>query len=226
MPNDTEKHTNRDRPTARAPIALVPLLVLSAVAFTVPPEAPAGSRPAAPERSLWEMETRAVVMARGLALADSFYVREVAPVERILRPFHRDPEWVRQVAFALVREGRRAEMDPRVLASVVLVENPWLDVDIRSPQGAVGIMQVMPFHAGNWDGCESADLENLDANICHGARIFKAYLRRHGGDMDRALLAYNGCVRGTNTPDCHQYPSHVYSRAGRAALKVWMGAGR
>jgi hypothetical protein len=25
----------------------------------------------------------------------------------------------------------------------------------------------------------------------------------------RALLAYNGCVRGTNTPNCHTYPNKV-----------------
>ena len=222
QPND-EQHPVRPAKMVRAPIALAPLLLLSAVAFTAPPEAPAGGPPTAPERRLGQMEARAAVMARGLALADSFYLREVAPVERILRPYHEDGAWVRRVAIALVREGRRADVDPRVLASVVLVENPWLDADIKSPQGAVGLMQVMPFHAGNWEGCTSADLEDPDANVCHGARIFKEYLERAGGDFDRALLAYNGCVRGTNTPDCHLYPSHVYSRAGRAALKVWMG---
>lgn len=223
MQTEPDDLVHRRRPGSRAPIALIPLLLLSGVAFTAPPEAPEAPAPVERGPDIGAMEAQIAVMARGLRMADSFYVRQVEPVERILRPFHRDPDWVRRIAIALVREGRRADMDPRVLASVVLVENPWLDADIRSPVGAVGIMQVMPFHAGQWDGCSNADLEDVDANICHGARIFKSYLRRHGGDMDRALLAYNGCVRGTNTPDCHKYPSHVYSRAGRAALKVWMG---
>jgi soluble lytic murein transglycosylase-like protein len=108
-----------------------------------------------------------------------------------------------------------------VLAAVVLVEDPMLDPDVQSSQGAVGLMQVMPFHAGRWD-CGSADLTDLDANVCHGARIFRDYLVRAGGNIDRALLAYNGCVRGLNTPDCHKYPSHVYSNAGRAALRSWL----
>ena len=160
-------------------------------------------------------------MGRGLAMAESFYAREVRPVEGILRPYHQDATWVRRVAFALVREGKKAGVDPRVLAAVVLVENPWLDPVIESSQGAVGLMQVMPFHAGHWE-CGSDDLTDPDTNVCHGARIFRDYLARAGGDIDRALLAYNSCVRGTKTADCRLYPSHVYSRAGRVALRGWL----
>ena len=144
------------------------------------------------------------------------------PIERILRPFTSDDDWMRRVALSLVREGRKAGVDPRVLASVVLVENPWLDTDIASSQGAVGLMQVMPFHAGKWD-CASSDLTDPDVNICHGARIFRSYLARAGGNIDRALLSYNGCVRGSNTPNCAMYPSHVYSTAGRAVVRSWLG---
>ena len=163
------------------------------------------------------MEVRVAVLAREIAGVESFYTREVEPIERILRPFNDDQEWVRRVALSLVQEGRKARVDPRVLASVVLVENPWLDAQIASSRGAVGLMQVMPFHAGQWD-CASSDLTDPDANVCHGARIFRHYLARARGDLDRALLAYNGCVRGSHTPDCHLYPGRVYSNAGRAAL--------
>jgi soluble lytic murein transglycosylase-like protein len=126
-----------------------------------------------------------------------------------------------RVALALMREGWNSGVDPRLLLSVLLVENPWLDPAAESPAGAIGLMQVMPFHAGHWE-CASDDLTDPVANICHGARIFRDYLARADGDMDRALLAYNGCVRGTNTADCHLYPSHVYSRAGRVALRGWL----
>jgi soluble lytic murein transglycosylase-like protein len=167
------------------------------------------------------MEARAAVMGRGLSMAEAYYDREIRPVEGVLRPYHADLEWVRTVSFALVREGRKVGVDPRVLAAVVLVENPWLDPDIRSSEGAVGLMQVMPFHAGRWE-CGSDDLTDPYVNVCHGARIFRHLLARAGGDLDKALLAYNGCVNGTNTSDCHLYPSHVYSRAGRVALRGWL----
>jgi hypothetical protein len=31
------------------------------------------------------------------------------------------------------------------------------------------------------------------------------------------LLRYNGCVRGTNTPDCHRYPDVVKARVEQRA---------
>jgi hypothetical protein len=205
---------------AVAPIALAPLL-LSLTAFT---DADAVRAPvlSTPAPNVAEVLARADVLRQQMDQIDGFYSREVRPIEQILMPFHSDSTWVRRVAIALVKEGHRAGVDPRVLASVVLVENPMLDAGVRSPQGAVGIMQVMPFHAGRWD-CMSKDLTDPDVNVCHGARIFRDDLERAGGDIDKALLAYNGCVHGINTPVCNLYPSHVYSNAGRAALRFWLG---
>ena len=200
------------------PIALAPLL-LSLAAVTDTGASGTASRPPTAPQSVAEMEVRAAVLAHDIASVEDFYAREVEPIERILRPFNDDDEWVRRIAFSLVQEGRKARVDPRVLASVVLVENPWLDAEAASSQGAVGLMQVMPFHAGQWD-CASSDLTDPDANVCHGARIFRHYLARARGDLDKALLAYNGCVTGSHTPDCHLYPSHVYSSAGREVPPV------
>jgi hypothetical protein len=81
-------------------------------------------------------------------------------------------------------------------------------------------MQVMPLHRGQWRAC-APRLEEIESNICHGARIFAHYLKTERGNIDRALLRYNGCVKGTNTPNCHFYPQHVYARAGRASLLAW-----
>jgi soluble lytic murein transglycosylase-like protein len=80
-------------------------------------------------------------------------------------------------------------------------------------------MQVMPFHAGAW-GCESEDLTDPETNVCHGTRILAHALRRLDGDLERALLRYNGCVRGTNTPDCHSYPSRVLAHAASWAASA------
>ena len=143
---------------------------------------------------------------------------ELLPVLAILAtsPFARqENEQLRvQIAVALQREARSRGLDTALLASVLLVENPWLDLDRRSPVGAVGLMQVMPFHVGKWD-CGTDDLEDLDTNICYGVSVFARDLRRSRGNVNRALLRYNGCVRGTNTPDCRSYPTKVHAQAAK-----------
>jgi soluble lytic murein transglycosylase-like protein len=161
-----------------------------------------------------------------LSRIEEAYSEDVAPIERVLLSYRDDdPQLVRRVAVSLVREARRTQLEPRLLLAVLLVENPWIDPSKSSHVGAQGLMQVMPFHRGQWRPCQPR-LDDVDANICHGARIFAAYLREEKGNVDRALLRYNGCVKGTNTPDCHQYPTHVYARAGRASLLAWRTAGR
>jgi soluble lytic murein transglycosylase-like protein len=167
------------------------------------------------------LEERAQALESGWADLDAYYRSTVAPIERVLLRYRSDPELAERAAVALVREANRVGLEPRLLLAVMLVENPWMDPTIRSPMGAVGLMQVMPFHRGAWPPCEP-DLEDIDANICHGAQIFAYYFERTAGNVEQALLRYNGCVRGTNTPDCHQYPYHVFARAGRAAVLAWL----
>jgi hypothetical protein len=74
-------------------------------------------------------------------------------------------------------------------------------------------MQVMPLHAGGW-GCESDNLRELDANICHGTRILKRDVRR-SSNLNVALRRYNGCVASAATPRCRRYPARVLAAAGR-----------
>jgi hypothetical protein len=205
--------------SAIAPVFGIPIVVLMSADLAVSASEGIVDRTAEP--SIERVEADLEGLARGMAALETRYREKVVPVERVLGPFHEDEDWIRRISVALVREAEVVGMDPRVLASVVLVEDPWLDPEIESSQGALGLMQVMPFHAGRW-GCPSNNLTEAEANICHGARIFEHYLRLNHGDVDRALLAYNGCVDGTNTPDCQAYPGHVYARAGRAVLQQWL----
>jgi hypothetical protein len=177
------------------------------------------------EAGVRHLEARAERLTSLLERVEAVYEEEVAPLERVLLGYRSDdPQLVRRVAVSLLREARRTELEPRLLLAVLLVENPWIDPDARSFMGARGLMQVMPFHEGKWAPCEPR-LDDVDANICHGASIFAAYLKQERGNVDRALLRYNGCVRGTNTPNCHQYPNHVYARAGRASIQAWNNVG-
>jgi hypothetical protein len=169
------------------------------------------------------LEARTEHMSSLFDGVEDLYADQVEPIERVLLGYRSDdPQLVRRVAVALVREARRTQLEPRLLLAVLLVENPWIDPGAASPVGAQGLMQVMPFHRGQWKPC-APRLDDIDANICHGARIFAWNLKATKGNIDKALLRYNGCVRGTNTPDCHQYPYHVYARAGRASVLGWRG---
>jgi soluble lytic murein transglycosylase-like protein len=133
------------------------------------------------------------------------------PLARIFFSRTKEREISERIARAIVKEASYLQVEPSLLAGVLLTENAPLDVRARSSQGAIGLMQVMGFHAGEYD-CDSDDLLQVEANICHGARVFGHYLKRTG-NVRRALLRYNGCVSGTNTPNCRRYPSKVMRNA-------------
>ncbi len=135
------------------------------------------------------------------------------PLARLLGRRNRDPGTAARIARAIVKESNRLEVAPSLLTGVLLTENARLELGSVSSQGAIGLMQVMHFHAGEFD-CESDDLRDVEANICHGARVLGRYLKRTG-NVNRALLRYNGCVSGANTPNCHRYPAKVIRAAGQ-----------
>jgi soluble lytic murein transglycosylase-like protein len=202
----------------------VPLVVLLSSAK---PEAPRAA-PLAPDTAAVAVADSIVapVMSAedSLSLETSLTRAELRrPLERYFARFNDDPVLVRQVARAVVRESQRQQVAPSLIAAVLVTENTTLKLAAESSVGAQGLMQVMPMHAGQL-GCESSDLTDVDSNICHGTRILARNLRRTKSSA-AALLRYNGCVRGTNTPDCHRYPGRVLSRAGRLRREILASAG-
>ena len=85
-----------------------------------------------------------------------------------------------------MKEARELQIAPSLLAGVLITENARLEPETVSNRGAVGLMQVMRFHAGVFD-CDSDDLLQVEANICHGSRVFAGYLKRTK-DVRSALL--------------------------------------
>jgi soluble lytic murein transglycosylase-like protein len=158
-----------------------------------------------------------------LRLETSLTRAEVRPtLERYFTRFNSDPVLVRRVARAVMREAERQKVAPSLIAAVLVTENTTLRPAATSSVGALGLMQVMPMHAGQL-GCPSANLADVDSNICHGTRILALNLQRTR-TSSAALLRYNGCVRGTNTPDCHRYPAKVLARAGRLRQEILAAA--
>src|SRR6476659_1282428 len=176
----------------------------------------AASRPTAP--ALDVRVPGVVVLATRPSLNDILDIvlgkGEEARVTEMLSARTSDASRVERITAALMREAKRANLQAPLLVGVVLTENPDLEPRATSAAGARGLMQVMPFHAGHW-GCPSSDLFDIDSNICHGVRILADNLR-HSRDLRSALLRYNGCVRGTNTPDFYLYAARVYRLTRRS----------
>ena len=134
------------------------------------------------------------------------YRDHVEPVEKVLRRHGISSTTARKISWPLVNESYARNLEPATVISIMLIESEGKPT-ARSFVGAAGLMQVMPFWAGRWRGC-GKDLYDIEANLCNGTSILAWYLRNFDGER-KALLGYNGCVRGTNTPRCHTYPDKV-----------------
>jgi soluble lytic murein transglycosylase-like protein len=154
----------------------------------------------------------AAVMPRDSATLETDVVNRYdhLPLAQIFRR-RADAETANRVARAIVKEARELQISPSLLAGVLITENARLEPETISHRGAVGLMQVMRFHAGVFD-CDSDDLLQVEANICHGSRVFAGYLKRTK-DVRSALLRYNGCVRSRATASCKRYPGKVLREA-------------
>jgi soluble lytic murein transglycosylase-like protein len=145
---------------------------------------------------------------------------EALQVGEFLSRYTKDRALAFRIADAVVDQGKKAQIDPALLVGVLLTEDITLNPRARSFMGARGLMQVMPFHAGSW-GCGSSDLLDVETNICHGVKVLKQAIK-DAPNMRKALLRYNGCVRGRNTPNCHTYDDKVLRHASRAAEQMRM----
>src|SRR4051812_31767071 len=128
---------------------------------------------------------------------------------------HMDPLRADTVAYYAVREAYLRGIPPAVVFGVMLTENSRFVSRALSNVGAVGLMQVYP---KVWlKALEKAfghDLESDSTNLKYGVYILSTYIKNDQGkvaasDVNKGLLHYNGCVRGTNTPHCKTYPGKV-----------------
>jgi soluble lytic murein transglycosylase-like protein len=208
--------------------ALLGILLMTGAGAPAPGEVSRGAA-AADSASVDSIEVTPVP-ARGHTLLDSVRAETALPAEAVRRPieqylgrFSDDRLLVRRISGAVLRESRRQQVPPSLIVAVLLTENTTLRPEAESSVGARGLMQVMPFHAGA-RLCNSDDLVDVDSNICHGTLILARNLRVTSSST-AALLRYNGCVRGTNTPDCHRYPGRVLTRASRVRREILAAAG-
>lgn len=199
---------------APEPVAAPKPAVKSRPATAARPDSVAKRKPAARKAPAATARKPAPPKVDSTALEFAVTARHAhQPLARAIARRTRNPEIAERAAWAVTREAARLRLSPSLVAAVLLIENRPLDSSAVSSQGAIGLMQVMPIHAGSY-GCASDDLRTVDANICHGTRILHRYIKR-SKSVARGLRRYNGCVRGTNTPGCFRYPARVLRTAGR-----------
>jgi peptidoglycan lytic transglycosylase len=144
----------------------------------------------------------------------------------------------RRVMAAIVRESRRHGLDPLMVAAVIHVESRF-DPFAVSRVGARGLMQLMPPTAqelfpGKDSELKAPHLFNPVLNIELGTAYIGQLLRRFGGDLHRALIAYNAgpsaarsLVRGS---EAHRrlsaYPRSVLATYRNLLLAQQEGATR
>jgi soluble lytic murein transglycosylase-like protein len=98
-----------------------------------------------------------------------------------------DPAPVPQhYAAALDFASRSANISPSLLAALVWQESRW-DAKAVSRKGAVGLTQLMPGTARDL----GVDPTDPLANLLGGARYLRQLLDQFGGDVEKALAAYN-----------------------------------
>lgn len=86
---------------------------------------------------------------------------------------------------AIVAAARAEGVDPLLVAAVVAEESSFR-ADAISPRGALGLMQVMPYHFR--DGEDPFDPET---NLRVGTRLLSRLEVQFDGDLARALAAYH-----------------------------------
>lgn len=121
-----------------------------------------------------------------------------------------------RVARIAVTEAYHRRVPPALVFGVMLTENARFESRARSSVGAVGLMQVYPKvwlrPLAKYFGRRLSD---DSTNLRYGVYILGHYVHRVSDTLSEAeswrkpLLRYNGCVRGTNTRNCHTYPDKV-----------------
>jgi len=97
------------------------------------------------------------------------------------------PAGNRGISHVILTSARQHRLDPLLVRAVMLTESAG-QPRATSPQGARGLMQLMPATAARF-GVVNPD--DPDQNISGGTRYLRWLLNRYGGNVALALAGYN-----------------------------------
>ena len=169
-----------------------------------------------------------------LMATPKFQVEKRNFYEDVMRLKQVDSARADSIAEYAVREAYVRGISPAIIFGVMLTENAKFVSSAKSNVGAVGLMQVYPKIWLNKEmtALFGKDLATDSTNVKYGVFILSKYFRpktKSGQTRERdwqtALLRYNGCVKGTNTPRCHTYPNKVQKFVEGSAKSICDGRG-
>jgi hypothetical protein len=154
--------------------------------------------------------------------------------EDLMRTKQLDSARADSIATYAVREAYVRGISPAIIFGVMLTENARFISGALSNVGAVGLMQVYPkvWLKKQYSDSLGTDLASDSTNVRYGVFILSQYFnpRTRSGevktrDYRSALLRYNGCVKGSNTPNCKTYPDKVKRYVEASATSICDGRG-
>lgn len=176
-----ETYPSHDQPVPRTrpalPLKRLLLLFPIALSLAVALPARADDTPAAP--------------ATAASAPDTSLPPSIDTIVTTLRNrFHVAYADARTIARAVQTESDRYGLAPALLLAIIAVESGF-DRHAVSVAGARGLMQVLP--AAHRDLIAHVkDLSDPATNVRIGAAIFRGYLDDADGDVEAALVRYNG----------------------------------
>jgi hypothetical protein len=140
-----------------------------------------------------------------------------------------------EIATYAVREAYKKDIPPALVFGVLLTENSTFKSKAKSNVGAVGLMQIYPkVWVPTLGKIFGKNLRDDETNLRYGVHILSHYVYTAAkkatnatddprGVVSTGLLRYNGCVRGTNTPNCKTYPAKVMRAVEQFAVAQCAG---
>lgn len=228
--------------TSRLAVGAVLFVIVSLSSPPTMPSVP-DNRPAPPSLEEIHVLEELAEWVMGHPLSDEFRVFESANLAGVVQQRRQSFELFRDYGAAddrrdLVQDlpygeiihdtAERLRVDGLLLASIMEAESGFNPYAI-SPQGALGLMQVMPNTAGVYT---VEDLLEPEVNIEVGARYFVRLLDQFDGDVALALASYNagpGSVRRYGGlppfPETRHYVDRVLTRYVDLQRDLWQSTG-
>ena len=133
-------------------------------------------------------------------VASNEQLRQKRLVHFLAQKYDRSPAMIEQIVTETHTESKAKDIDPLLFLAVISVESNF-DPQARSHAGAIGLVQFIPrWHPEKVGRVtkSGAKITDIRPNIQIGVQILDEYRKIHKGNLQRALLSYNGSLKDPN----------------------------